>query len=150
MRGTWSFGQTPGGVCPWCLAVPDRSYHGWSRFHRYKRNQRLQKLADQKHQEYSCNFVFAGSKQVDLAKFLGFLVGFARPVTGHDIIRHTIFHQVQRNSGKLEGCAALDEQDFVIIRNVHQFAQISFSFVSDGLETLLRWLISITHIPEPR
>ena len=41
--------------------------------------------------------------------------------------------EVHGNGGKLRGSSALKEQNFVIVRNVHQLAQTSLCTADDGI-----------------
>ena len=70
---------------------------------------------------------------VGLAEKLGFLPGFLGKLTGDDVIRHPIAHQVHRHHGKLLAGAALHEQDLVIVRNAHQCPQVRLGFIDDLL-----------------
>ncbi len=65
-------------------------------------------------------------------KALGFIDGFLGPDTRVDIGNFAALFQVERNHGKLEACTALQEQDFVIVGNVHEFADFGFNTFDDG------------------
>ncbi|MPM21367.1 hypothetical protein SDC9_67811 [bioreactor metagenome] len=80
--------------------------------------------------------ILAGCNYVDLAVLCGFFRRFLRPGAGDDIVRNAVLHEIHRNHGKLQRCSALNEEHFVIVRNVHQFAKIRFRFVYDGLVNL--------------
>ena len=70
----------------------------------------------------------------DAARFtedLAFLPCLLGEVAGDDVIGLPGVHQVERNGGKLLAGAALYEQDAIIVRNVHQFAEVGFRFLDD-------------------
>ena len=78
--------------------------------------------------------IFRRSNLYSLAVFGSLLISFLCPLTGNDVVSNFIFHQIHGNHGKLQGCAALKEQYFIIIRNMHQIAQICFRFFDDIVE----------------
>ena len=71
----------------------------------------------------------------DVAEFAGFLVRLLRPLPGYNVVCLFGFsQQIERNHGELQCTAALQEQDFVVIRNVHQFTQIRLGVFNNRLE----------------
>ena len=74
-----------------------------------------------------------GCHRIGLAKEFCLLIGLFRPLTGDDIIRHLIFHEVHGNHGKLLAGAALEEQHLVAFRNAHQLPQVAFRPVDNIL-----------------
>ncbi len=80
--------------------------------------------------------IFAGRDDVDLAVLLGFRRGLLGPVAGNDVVEHAVLAEVQRDHGELKRCAALNEQDLVVVRNAHQRAEIRLRLVNDLLEHL--------------
>ena len=75
------------------------------------------------------------SHNVDFAVARRFFRGFFRPLTCHHIVSLVVFvHQIQRNHGKLCGAAALKEQDFVIVGNVHQIPQVCLSLFQNAFK----------------
>ena len=61
--------------------------------------------------------------------------GLLGPCAGFDIDRLAILHQIHRDHGKLQRCAALNEEDLIVIGDPHQITQILLSLVDDGLDT---------------
>ena len=61
---------------------------------------------------------------VCLSVFLCLLPCFLCPLSCNDIICHSVLHQVHGDHGKLLGSTALQEQHFIIVRNVHQIPKI--------------------------
>ena len=74
-----------------------------------------------------------GGNDLDFADLLGFGNGLLRPSTGLDVASNAVLHQVHGNHGELQGSAALDEEDLVVVRNVHQIAQVLLRLVDDLL-----------------
>ena len=81
-------------------------------------------------------FVLRGGDANHIPEFLGFLKSFLAPGTGDNVVGDAVFHQIHGQHGKLQGSTALNEQNLVIVGNVHQLPQIRFRFVIDGLENL--------------
>ena len=73
---------------------------------------------------------------LNITVFLGFLESLIRPCAGDDVVSHAILHQIHGDHGKLQCCATLDEQNLIVVGDVHQLAQISFSVVVNFLEDL--------------
>ena len=73
--------------------------------------------------------VLGGSNALHIAEFLCLGEGFFAPCSGDDVVGNTVFHQVHGNHRKLQGGTALNEQNLVVFRNVHQFPQIGNSIV---------------------
>ena len=42
-------------------------------------------------------------------------------------------HQIERNGGKLRGCAALQKENLVVVRNVHEAAEVLLGSLDDGI-----------------
>ena len=80
--------------------------------------------------------VLAGSQHIDFAELLGFLIGLFRPAAGDDVIGHAVFQQIHGNHGELQGGAALDKEDMIIVGNAHQVPQVLLGLVHNGLEHL--------------
>ena len=80
--------------------------------------------------------VLGGSGDIDLAVFLRLGNGLLGPCAGFDIDRLAILHQIHRDHGKLQRCAALNEENLIVIGDPHQITQILLSLVDDGLENL--------------
>ena len=59
-------------------------------------------------------FILRGGNFVCLSVFLCLCVCFLCPLACYDVICDTVFHQVHRDHGKLQGCTALEKQNFVI------------------------------------
>ena len=78
--------------------------------------------------------ILGGSGDDDLADLLGFLDGFLGPGTGLDVDGLAVLHEVHGDHGELQGGAALDEEDFIIVGDAHEIAQILLGFVDDLLE----------------
>ena len=77
--------------------------------------------------------VCRGSDQSDIAVFLRLDVCFLRELTRHNVIGFSAaVHKVERNGGKLRGRAALKKEHFIILGNVHQFAEVFFRLFDDG------------------
>ena len=74
--------------------------------------------------------------KVYFTELLGFGIGFFAPSAGDDVIRHAVLHQVHGDHGELQGSAALDEKDLIVVGDVHQLPQVRFSLVHDGLKDL--------------
>ena len=77
--------------------------------------------------------ILGGSDGVGLAIELGFLPCLLGPLAGDDVVGNLVFHQVHGNHGELLVGAALEEQDLVVIGNVHQLPQVSLGLVDDAL-----------------
>ncbi len=77
--------------------------------------------------------VLAGGNHVDFAVLFGFGNGFLGPSASLHVAGHAVLHQVHGDHGELEGCAALDEQDPVVVGDVHQVPQVLLSLVDDLL-----------------
>ena len=78
--------------------------------------------------------VFAGGHHVYVTVLFRFGNRFLGPRAGLHIAGHAVFHQVHGDHGELKCCAALDEQHFVVVRDVHQVPQILLGLVDDLLE----------------
>ena len=77
--------------------------------------------------------VGGGGHRVGGAVHFGLLPCLFRPLAGDDVIGNPVFHQVHRHHGELLACAALHEQDLVIVGDSHEGAQISLRPIDDGL-----------------
>ena len=62
--------------------------------------------------------------------------GLLGPSAGLDVHGLAVLHQIPCHSGELQGGAALDEQNLVIVGNVHQITQIGLGLVDDLLKDL--------------
>ena len=80
--------------------------------------------------------VGGGGNHLHLAILLGLGNGLLGPCAGLHIAGLAVLHQVHGHHGKLQGAAALDEQDLVVIGDVHQLAQVGLGLVGDLLEHL--------------
>ena len=80
--------------------------------------------------------ILGGSGNDDFAVLLGLGNGLLGPGAGLDINSLAVLHQVPCHGGKLQGSAALNEQNLVVIGNAHQLAQVSLGLVDDLLEHL--------------
>ena len=78
--------------------------------------------------------VLAGGHHVYVTVLFRFGNRFLGPRAGLHIAGHAVFHQVHGDHGELKCCAALDEQHFVVVRDVHQVPQILLGLVDDLLE----------------
>ena len=78
--------------------------------------------------------VRAGCDDLDIAvagRLCGRLLG---PDAGDDVVRFAAaVHEVQGDGGELSGRTALQEQDFVVVRDVHEGAKVRFRLVDDRL-----------------
>ena len=73
-----------------------------------------------------------GRRDADSVRILlRFLVSPLGPLTRHDISRLAVLRKIHRNSGELLMGAALQEQDFVVVRDPHDLAQIRFRLFDD-------------------
>ena len=77
--------------------------------------------------------VLAGGGHVDFAILFGLGDGLLGPGSGLHVAGHAVLHQVHGDHGELEGCAALDEQDLVVVGDAHQVTQVLLGFVDDLL-----------------
>ena len=67
----------------------------------------------------------------------GLFERLGRPLTGDDKIRFSApVHQVERHHGELRGRTALQEQNFVVVRDVHDLAQQRLTFLDDRIVDL--------------
>ena len=80
--------------------------------------------------------ILGGSGNDDLAVLLGFLDGLAGPCAGVDVDGLAVLHQVPGNRRELEGGAALNEEDLIVVGDPHQVAQVGVGLVDDLLEDL--------------
>ena len=80
--------------------------------------------------------ILGGGDDVHLAEFLGLGNGLLGPCAGFHIAGLTVLHEVHGHHGELHGAAALNEQDLVVVRDVHQLAQVGLGLVGDLLEHL--------------
>ena len=81
-------------------------------------------------------FVFAGSDYVNLdSKMARFGGGFLGPNAGLDIGGLSCMDsQVLRHHSELRGAASLQEQNLVVVRHLHQFADARLRVLNDGLK----------------
>ena len=75
--------------------------------------------------------VLGGSNRLRVAVLLRFLIGLGGELTGQNVIRLAGLHQVQRNCRELRRRAALQEKYLVVVRNVHDGAEIRFRLLDD-------------------
>ena len=80
--------------------------------------------------------VGGGGNHLHLAVLLGLGNGLLGPCAGLHIAGLAVLHQVHGHHGELQGAAALDKQDLVVIGDVHQLAQVGLGLVGDLLEHL--------------
>ena len=80
--------------------------------------------------------VLGGSGDDDLAVLLSLGNGLLGPCAGLDVDGLAVLHQIPRHSRELQRSAALNEQDLVVVGDVHQLAQVGLGLVSDLLEHL--------------
>jgi len=80
--------------------------------------------------------ILGGGGHNDLTVLLSLGNGLLGPGTGLYIHSLAVLHQVPGNGGELQGGTALDEQDLVVIGNVHQLTQVGLGLVDDLLEHL--------------
>ena len=83
-----------------------------------------------------------GGDDFDFTVPLGLGYGLFAPGAGLHIAGHAVFHQVHGNHGELQGSAALDEHDLVVVGDTHQVPQVLLSFVND----LLEYLGTVAHL----
>lgn len=80
--------------------------------------------------------ILGGSDLIRFSVFLRLLVRLLRPLAGNDVIRHPVLHQVHRDHRKLLRSAVLQEQYLIVIRDVHQLAQILLRLPDDPVKNL--------------
>ena len=80
--------------------------------------------------------ILAGGGDDDFADLLCLSDGLLGPCAGLNVNGLAVLHEVHGDHGELEGGAALDEQDLVVVGNAHQVAQILLGFVNDLLKDL--------------
>ena len=69
-----------------------------------------------------------------IAVLLRLLERLARELTRDDVIRLVIpVHQIERNGGELRGRAALQKEHLIVVRNVHEAAEILLGGLDDGI-----------------
>ena len=80
--------------------------------------------------------VFVGRRghHLHFAKLLCLADGLFGPAAGLHIAGNAVFHQVHGNHGKLQRTSALHKEDFIVLRDVHELAQVSLCLVPDLLE----------------
>ena len=78
--------------------------------------------------------ILGGCGNDDLADLLRLGNGLLRPCAGLHIDGLAVLHQVHRDHGELKRCAALNEQDLIVVGNAHQIAKILLGIVDDLLE----------------
>ena len=80
--------------------------------------------------------VCGGSHCNCVAVDLCFLISLLSPLTGDYVSCLLVLHEVHGDSRELLGSAALEEQYLVVIRNVHDVADILLGFLDDGVVCL--------------
>ena len=76
--------------------------------------------------------LFRGCHHFAIAKSRGFLIRFCGELAGEHIVGLAVFrHQIQRHHRKLRGCAALQKEHLVVIRDLHHLAQKAFRALDD-------------------
>ena len=78
--------------------------------------------------------VLGGRGDDDLADLLRLGDCLLGPCAGLNVDSLAVLHEVHRNHGELQRCAALNEQNFIVVGDTHQIAQILLGFVNDLLE----------------
>ena len=74
--------------------------------------------------------ILAGGSHLADAEDLRFLVGLGGEASGEDIVSRMLFRRkVQGNHGELLACAALDEENIVVISKPHEFLDIGLGLV---------------------
>ena len=86
--------------------------------------------------------LLGGEGNVDVAELDGFLVGIIGEVAGDCIVRLAGLHQVHRDGRELRRCAALQEQDLVILRNGEHAAHGRLGLLDDAVV----YLGAVTHL----
>ena len=77
--------------------------------------------------------VLRGGGDDDLADLLRLGNGLLRPCAGLNVDGLAVFHQVHRDHGELERCAALNKQYLVVVGDAHEVAKILLGLVDDLL-----------------
>lgn len=78
--------------------------------------------------------LFAVGGNVYVTDEAGLLDGLCTPVAGIDVVRDgSLREEVHRDHRELKTRTALDEDDFVIVSEVHEFADICLSLLMDGV-----------------
>ena len=77
--------------------------------------------------------VFGRSHLDSFTVFAGFLPCLLGPLARYDVGCLLILHQVHGNGCELGPCAALQEQDLVIVGDLKQVSQVSFGFLDDAV-----------------
>ena len=81
--------------------------------------------------------------QADCSVLGGLLIGQVGEVAGDGVVRPPCFaDEVQRNGGELAGGPGLKKQDAVVLRDVHQPAQLVLGL----LEDVHKYLRSVAHL----
>ena len=80
--------------------------------------------------------VGGGGHDFNLAVLFCLGDGLFGPGAGFHVAPEAVFHQVHGHHGKLNGAAALDEKNLVVVGNAHQLPQVRFRLVPDLLEDL--------------
>jgi hypothetical protein len=80
-------------------------------------------------------FGFCRARNINLfAEHKRLFVSVFREISGQDIVRLAAFRkQVHRDHSKLHSRAALQKQDFIIIRNGHHLAEQGFRIFDDAV-----------------
>ena len=73
---------------------------------------------------------------VHLSIHLRFLRGLLRPLACHDVIGHTMAHQVHRHHRKLGVSSTLKEQYLIVFRYAEQLSEIRLGCIDDRLKVL--------------
>ena len=81
--------------------------------------------------------VLGGGGQADLAVLLGLLVGQVGEVAGDGVVCPArLADQVQGDHGELAGGAGLEKQDLIVVRHLHQAAELGLGLLKDLNEHL--------------
>ena len=79
--------------------------------------------------------IFRRCYDLDIAEFFCFFGSFLSPCSCDDIVSLAgLAQQVQRNHGKLQCTASLDEHYLVIVRDIHDVTQVLFCIGQNRLE----------------
>ena len=78
--------------------------------------------------------IFRRCEDLGVAEDLGFFVGLICPVAGDDVVGLFVRREVQEHRGEDERVAALEEQHGIVVRDVHERAEVGLGVVDDLLE----------------
>ena len=66
-----------------------------------------------------------------ISVFESLLIRLGGELSGEDIVRLARFHEIERYGRKLRGCAALEEEHRIVVRDLHELAQIRLRLFDD-------------------